>query len=66
VFDSAFDELVRIDRFTYGVSRELIKRQTVMPVPFVALCPCVSGGLPRDLIRAARTLYRLNSGNLKG
>ena len=61
VFDSTFDEIVRIERFRYAQSRLLIKRRTIMPEPFIALCHCVSGGLPRDLIRTARTLYRLNA-----
>ena len=61
VFDSTFDEIVRIERFSYAQSRLLIKRRTIMPEPFIALCHCVSGGLPRDLIRTARTLYRLNA-----
>jgi hypothetical protein len=60
VFDSTFDEIVRIERLYYAQSRLVIKRRTVMPEPFTALCHCLSGGLPRDLIRAARTLYRLN------
>jgi hypothetical protein len=62
VFDSTFDEIVRFDRFQYPQSRQLLRRRTVIPEPFAALCHCVSGGLPRDLIRTARTLYRLNSG----
>jgi hypothetical protein len=61
VFDSTFDEIVRFDRFLYPQSRQLLKRRTVIPEPFIALCHCVSGGLPRDLIRTARTLYRLNA-----
>ena len=61
VFDSTFDEIVRIERFSYAQSRLLIRRRTIIPEPFIAVCHCVSGGLPRDLIRAARTLYRLNS-----
>jgi hypothetical protein len=61
VFDSTFDEIVRIERFSYAQSRMLIKRRTIMPDPFIALCHCISGGLPRDLIRTARTLYRLNA-----
>ena len=61
IFDSTFDEIVRIERFTYAQSRLLIERRTIMPEPFIALCHCVSGGLPRDLIRTARTLYRLNA-----
>lgn len=61
VFDSAFDEVVRFDRFTFELSRAVLRRRTVMPMSFVALCHCVSGGLPRDLVRAARTLFRLNT-----
>jgi hypothetical protein len=61
VFDSTFDEIVRIERFRYAQSRLLIRRRTIMPEPFIALCHCVSGGLPRDLIRAARSLYRLKA-----
>ncbi len=60
-FDSAFDEVVRFDRFTFDLSRELLKRRAVLPLPYTALCHCVSGGLPRDLIRTARTLFRLNT-----
>jgi hypothetical protein len=31
-----------------------------MSVPFLCLCHCLSGGLPRDLIRIARELLELN------
>ena len=53
VFDSAFDEIVRVSYFTYPESEKLIKRragQDAAP-PFVALAHCLSGGLARDLIR---------------
>jgi hypothetical protein len=56
-FDSAFDELVAVPPMTYRNSEELlIKRVAELPRPFVALCHVLAGGLPRDLLRAARGL----------
>jgi hypothetical protein len=56
-FDSAFDELVAVPPMTYRNSEELlIKRVAGLPRPFVALCHVLAGGLPRDLLRAARAL----------
>ena len=56
-FDSAFDELVAVPPMTYRNSEELlIKRVAGLPRPFVALCHVLAGGLPRDLLRAARGL----------
>jgi hypothetical protein len=54
VFDSAFDEVVRVSYFTYPESKELVRRRAggdAAP-PFIALAHCLSGGLARDLIRA--------------
>ncbi|GAA1861085.1 hypothetical protein GCM10009836_46530 [Pseudonocardia ailaonensis] len=59
-FDSAFDEVVALRYFTFDESRELLRSRVVaMPQRFSALCHVVSGGLPRDLLRAARSLYGL-------
>ena len=56
-FDSAFDELVPVGPMTYRHSEQLLfKRVTGVPRPFVALCHVLAGGLPRDLVRAARAL----------
>jgi hypothetical protein len=56
-FDSAFDELVAVPPMTYRNSAELlIKRVAGLPRPFIALCHVLAGGLPRDLLRAARGL----------
>ncbi len=56
-FDSAFDELVPVGPMTYRHSEQLLfKRVTDVPLPFIALCHVLAGGLPRDLIRAARAL----------
>ncbi len=56
-FDSAFDELVPVGPMTYRHSEQLLfKRVTGVPRPFIALCHVLAGGLPRDLVRAARAL----------
>jgi len=61
-FDSAFDELVAVPPMTYRNSEELlIKRVAGLPRPFVALCHVLAGGLPRDLLRAARGLINAAS-----
>lgn len=56
-FDSALDELVLVGPMTYRHSEQLLfKRVTGVPRPFIALCHVLAGGLPRDLVRAARAL----------
>ena len=56
-FDSAFDEVVPVGPMTYRHSEELLfKRVTGVPRTFIALCHVLAGGLPRDLVRAARAL----------
>lgn len=56
-FDSAFDEIVPVGPMTYRRSEQLLfKRVTGVPRPFIALCHVLAGGLPRDLVRAARAL----------
>jgi hypothetical protein len=62
-FDSAFDGVVLVDYLNLQSSRQLLSRRIVgMPVPFVALCHCFSGGLPRDLIRTARDIHLFAGG----
>ena len=59
-FDSAFDELVPVGPMTYRHSEQLLfKRVTGVPRPFIALCHVLAGGLPRDLVRAARALIEV-------
>jgi hypothetical protein len=54
-FDSAFDEILHVRYFCLGDSRELLSKRVIdLHEPFVRLCHCLSGGLPRDLIRVAR------------
>ncbi|MEV6488563.1 hypothetical protein AB0M20_08005, partial [Actinoplanes sp. NPDC051633] len=54
--DSAFDEVIRLDPFSFQQSNQLIQQSVIgMPREFVMLCHCIAGGIPRDLIRAVRS-----------
>jgi hypothetical protein len=60
VFDSSFDDIVYVNYLDAEAARELLRRRVIgIPVPFLDFCYCMSGGLPRDLIRACRTLFEL-------
>jgi hypothetical protein len=60
VFDSSFDEIIRVEPFHYQDSRRLLYRRVVgLTEPYIALCHCLSGGLARDLIRSARLVVRI-------
>jgi hypothetical protein len=54
VFDSTFDEVIRVPYLSMADALRLLNRRVVFPMPFVCFCYCLSGGLARDLIRAAR------------
>lgn len=60
VFDSSFDDVIRMVPFTAANSINLLLGRTVK-FPRVAslFCHAISGGLPRDLIRAARRTVEL-------
>jgi energy-coupling factor transporter ATP-binding protein EcfA2 len=54
-FDSSFDEIIHVGPLSYAESRRLLYRRVIgLSEPYIALCHCLSGGLARDLIRAAR------------
>jgi len=58
VFDSSFDDIVRIDYLDLEKARNLLRRRVIgVPIPFLDFCYCMAGGLPRDLIRALRNLF---------
>jgi len=58
-FDSSFDEIIHVEPLTYAEARRLLYRRVVgLTEPYVALCHCLSGGLARELIRAARQVIR--------
>jgi Cdc6-like AAA superfamily ATPase len=54
-FDSSFDTIVSVRRLQATQSIALVDaRSTGFPAPLVLFCHAWSGGLPRDLLRAAR------------
>jgi len=56
-FDSAFDEIISVAPMTFAEAQDLLDlRVTGVPRPFLALCQVLAGGVPRELIRAARAL----------
>jgi hypothetical protein len=62
-FDSAFDEIVHVDYLRLEDSRRLLSKRVIgMSEPFICLCQCISGGLPRDLIRVARHVVGAGQG----
>ncbi|MBM7774454.1 hypothetical protein JOD54_004658 [Actinokineospora baliensis] len=61
-FDSAFETVIRVDRFSLDFTRRLLVQRVLrLPEPYVWLCHALSGGLPRDLNRTVRQLYDLRS-----
>jgi hypothetical protein len=57
-FDSAFDTMIYVGYLDRERAFNLIRRRVVgMPIPFLAFCYAVSGGLPRDLIRVCRDIF---------
>lgn len=61
-FDSSFDNVVYVDKLNHKTAKELLLKRIIgKPLPFIYLCYCLSGGLPRDLIRYFRNLLELNS-----
>ncbi|MFC9919629.1 hypothetical protein [Agromyces binzhouensis] len=54
VFDSAFDEIIRVDYLRLSEARALLDHLIVgLPRPFVALAYVLSGGLARQVVRIA-------------
>jgi len=55
--DSAFDEIIYASHLTLAETRSLLERRVIgLSEPFVQLCYCLSGGLPRDAIRSMRNI----------
>lgn len=58
VFDSSFDDIVQVEYLDLQSAHRLLRRRVIgVPVPFLDLCHCMGGGLPRDLIRVFRDLH---------
>ncbi len=56
-FDSAFDEIIRVQPLNFDSCRHLLRRRIAgIPDSLIAFCQVMSGGLPRDMIRATRSI----------
>jgi TRAP-type C4-dicarboxylate transport system permease small subunit len=56
-FDSAFDEISRVQPLDFDSCRHLLRgRIAGIPDSLIAFCQVMSGGVPRDMIRAARAV----------
>jgi hypothetical protein len=63
VFDSSFDTVLRVEPLTTAESAELLDRRVVgMGLGAQLVCHAFSGGMPRDLIRAARSVVERAGG----
>jgi len=66
VFDSSFDAIVHADYLNLDKAQRLLRRRVIgVPVPFLDFCHCMTGGLPRDLIRTFRALYEEHEQQLR-
>ena len=62
--DSTFDHAVRLDPLSLDESlRLLYLRVNGVPQQFYALCHCLAGGMPRDVLRIARLMFDLHRRN---
>jgi hypothetical protein len=53
-FDSSFTDVIRVSPQSAAGTIELLRRRVVgVPQPFMLLCHCLAGGLPRDVLRIA-------------
>jgi hypothetical protein len=65
-FDSSFDEVVRARELNFVSCRYLLRRRIAgMPDSLIAFCEIMSGGLPRDLIRMARSAVEVSAAGEK-
>ncbi|WP_018684822.1 hypothetical protein [Actinokineospora enzanensis] len=62
-FDSAFQEIVRIDPLSLADTVRLLDSWVVgLPEPFARLAYCLGGGLPREVRRVARAMVGYAAG----
>jgi hypothetical protein len=61
VFDSTFDEIVRVEPLSLAEAQQLLSERVVgLPYIYSGLCHVLAGGIPRDLIRIARRIIEVN------
>lgn len=57
VFDSSFNDVIIVNYARHDTAAAILQGRIVgLSQPFISLCHVLAGGLPRDLIRVARTL----------
>jgi hypothetical protein len=57
-FDSTFDAILPVDYLDLNDATRLLRSRVVrLPMPFICLSYCLSGGLPRELVRYARETF---------
>jgi hypothetical protein len=63
VSNGVFDEMVWVDPLDLPTAGDLLDRRVLgLPAAFTALCYVLSGGLPRDLLRIARSIFTIERG----
>ncbi|MBB5954425.1 hypothetical protein FHS29_000995 [Saccharothrix tamanrassetensis] len=63
VFDSSFDEVVRVDYLDFEYARKLLRRYVLgLSEQFLALAYVLSGGLARQLVRVTRAIVDAGRG----
>jgi hypothetical protein len=69
VFDSAFDTIVKVHAPSPDDAWKMLARRVgeveAFPMPVALFCYAWSGGLPRDIIRAARTCVQITNNERK-
>ena len=67
VFDSSFDDILKIGYFSFEENKNLIQKRVInLPLPFILFSHSFSAGIPREMIRTVRSLIeigKLNSTN---
>ena len=67
VFDTSFDAMLRISRLRLTTARQLLERRAIgLPYLYIALCQVLSGGVPRELMRVARSVFDVRNGIIFG
>ncbi len=62
-FDSTFDTILRVDYLNLADAMLVVRnRGARLPDPFICLGYCLSGGLPRELIRYVRDIVKCDDG----
>lgn len=61
-FDTTFDTVLRIGPLELGTARQVLERRAIgLPYPFITLCYVLSGGVPRELMRIARSIFDIRN-----